>query len=389
MNRSLFNLGILVILIHAGPLLSATTDPMPEVQSTDRAQQLKDFIQKEKPQFEIRESRRKDILGELDKINEEQNKVRERIVGLALSQTEMSMALENLSIEYNRQKELEQMNRKRMYVLLKVAYRIKKEGMLKFLFTGQDMGQLSNRVRVLYYTLRSHTFVTQQLKERASRLAESEKKITEAKREQQVSMDELREQETLLKKMLGQKRRLVAQINKKQNSYQVALKEYKRLSAQLNSIFSQFKTSEDEKTNIEHGKPSFTLPVEGRIVQGFGKSINHKFGTVIYHKGWEIEAQHNSPVSAVADGIVEYAGWVRGLGNVAILHHGSGLYTLNAHLFKIAKSAGSRVDQGEVIGTVGDTGANEQPSLYFEVREKGKAVDPVAYFSADRVTHLN
>lgn len=384
----LIYLALPLVLISL-PIISAPNFLNPNPQNPERAQQLKEFIQKEKSQFEFRESKRKDLLGELDNINEDQNRVRERISTLALSQTEMSMALENLSLEYNRQKEMEQMHRKRMYLLLKVAYRIKKEGMLRFLFTGQDMGELSTRVRVLYHTLRSHTFVTQQLKERALRLEESEKKITKTKQEQQLALNELKDQELLLKQMLEQKKHLVSKINKKQNSYQMAVKEYKRLSAQLNSIFSQFKTAEDEKTTTIEGKPSFVLPVNGKIVEGFGKSVNQKFGTVIYHKGWEIEAEHNSPVSAVANGIVEYAGWVRGLGNVAILHHGAGLYTLNAHLFKISKNVGSRVEQGEMIGTVGDTGTNDNPSLYFEVREKGKAVDPVAYFSQETVTHLN
>lgn len=383
---NLINIFIFVcLLIHS----SSQANDLTESVATDRAKQLKEFIQKEKPRFEVRESKRKDILGELDRINEQQNKVRERIGALAISQTEMSMALENLSLEFSRQKELEQMHRRRMYLLLKVAYRIKKEGMLRFVFTGQDLNQLASRVRVLYRTLRSHTTATQQLKERAVRLQQSEQKLSEAKREQQEALTELKEQEALLNQILSRKKKLLAQINKKQNSYQVALKDYKRLSAQLNSIFNQFKESEDYPSNMEVRKPLFAMPVTGKIIRGFGKSVNEKFGTVIYHKGWEIEADHNSPVNAVAPGIVEYSGWVRGLGNVAILHHGSGLYTLNAHLFKIAKGVGSRVEQGETIGTVGDTGANDQPSLYFEVREKGKAVDPVAYFSPESVTHLN
>lgn len=381
---------IFVCHLFAASALALNESPTSsEPQSPDRAKQLKEFIQKEKPNFDRRESHRKDILGELDKINEAQNKIRERIGELVLSQNELAMALENLSLEYSRQRELEQLHRKRMYLLLKVAYRIKKEGMLRFVFTGQDLSQLTTRVRILYHTLRSHTYATQQLKERATRLEDSERKITEARKEQQVSLEELKQQESLLSQTLAQKKQILSQINKKQSSYTVALREYKRLSAQLNSIFSQFKAPENEPTNQENGKPTFVLPVVGKIVQGFGKSINQKFGTVIYHKGWEIEAEHNSPVSAVAPGIVEYSGWVRGLGNVTILHHGSGLYTLNAHLFKIAKGVGSRVEQGETIGTVGDTGTNERPSLYFEVREKGKAVDPVAYFSQETTTHLN
>ena len=50
-------------------------------------------------------------------------------------------------------------------------------------------------------------------------------------------------------------------------------------------------------------------------------------------------------------------------------------------MFKPLKDQGQKVEKGEVIGLVGDTGDNEKPSLYFEFREKGKAVDPLAYFS--------
>ncbi len=385
---------LITLAVFSGLSLGASS-PSPistektEVQNPERAKQLKAFIQKEKTQFEFRENQKKDILGELDKINEQQNSVREKIGAIVMSQSEMAMALENLSLEFERQKELEQLHRKRLYLLLKVAYRVKKEGMLRFVFTGQDLSQLTARVRILYRTLRSQSTATQQLQERAKRLAESEKKLSGAKQDQQVLLDELKSQQELLQSILTRKKQVVQQINKKQNHYQVALKEYKRLSTQLNSIFNQFKTSEDEISAPEAKKSSFVFPVVGKIVQGFGKSVNQKFGTVIYHKGLEIEAEHNSPVGAVASGIVEYAGWVRGLGNVAIVHHGAGLYTLNAHLYKISKEVGSKIEQGETLGTVGDTGALDRPSLYFEVREKGKAVDPIAYFSSEAMIHLN
>ncbi|MBM4317412.1 MAG: hypothetical protein FJ116_08020 [Deltaproteobacteria bacterium] len=379
--------------VWGGVLAANISQPVEENKSSPlpgKAKKLKAFIQKEKNNFETRESTKKDILGELDRTNEEQNKVRERVSSIAMSQTELAMALENLSLEHNRQKELEQLHRRRMYLLLKVAYRIKKEGMLRFVFTGQDLGQLTSRIRVLYRTLRSHTIATQQLQERANRLAESEKKLNESKKEQQALLDELKDQQQILNSILEKKRQVLARINKKQNYYQLALKEYKRLTAELNNLFNQFDSSQGEKVVYEENeKQSFVFPVVGKIVQGFGKTINQKFGTVIYHKGIEVEAEHNSPVGAVAPGIIEYSGWVRGLGNVAILKHGQGVYTLSAHLFKITKDVGSKVQQGETIGTVGDTGASDKPSLYFEVREKGKAVDPIAYFAPESLTYIN
>ena len=61
---------------------------------------------------------------------------------------------------------------------------------------------------------------------------------------------------------------------------------------------------------------------------------------------------------------------------MVILHHGAGLYTLNAHLFKNLLAKGQRVMQGDSIGLVGDTGGNDKPSLYFEIRESRSSVDP-------------
>ncbi|NQW45958.1 MAG: hypothetical protein HQ462_11205, partial [Deltaproteobacteria bacterium] len=125
-----------------------------EIQNPERAKELKAFIRKEKPQFEVRESQRRDLLSELDKLNEDQNKVREKVSSITISQTELAMVMENISLEIQQQKELEQKHRQRLYLLLKVTYRIKKEGMLRFIFTGQDLSQLTSRVRVLYHTLR-------------------------------------------------------------------------------------------------------------------------------------------------------------------------------------------------------------------------------------------
>ena len=383
----LLNLILSAVIVTSGCLLASTAGH--EIQNPERAKELKAFIRKEKPQFEVRESQRRDLLSELDKLNEDQNKVREKVSSITISQTELAMVMENISLEIQQQKELEQKHRQRLYLLLKVTYRIKKEGMLRFIFTGQDLSQLTSRVRVLYHTLRSQTTATKQLVERAKRLEQSEQKLVAVKTEQQALLDESRQQEEILGGILNRKKSILATINKKQNYYKVALREYKRLSAEVNSIFKQFKNAEDDLTVPDSHKGNFAFPVMGKIVQGFGKSVSAKFGTVIYHKGLEIEAEHNSPVSAVAPGIVEYSGWVRGLGNVAILHHGSGVYTLNAHLFKISKMVGSRVEEGEMIGTVGDTGSNEKPGLYFEIREKGKAVDPIAYFTAGSFTYLN
>lgn len=351
-----------------------------------RAEALKTYLDSEKQYFESRESQKKDLLSALDTLNADQNRVRERVLTLSSNQTELSMALENLSLEYQRQKQVEQLQRTRLALLLKVVYKIKKEGMFRFVFFGHNLGELTSRVRVLYRTLRSQRDLTRQMQERTNRLIESEKKLSQARTDLARLINELHDQEQLLSGLHRKRKQLLTSINQKQGAYQAALKEFQRVTKRLNTLFRELPSAKEVKPPAPTEAPllakaSLPLPVSGRITQGFGKSVHEKFGTVTYHKGLEIEAEFNSPVAAVLPGTVEYAGWLKGLGNVMIVHHGQGIYSLNAHLFKNAKELGSKVEGGETIGFVGDTGNNEKPSLYFELREGGKAVDPVPYFA--------
>ncbi|NBX76163.1 MAG: hypothetical protein EBQ92_06380 [Proteobacteria bacterium] len=348
-----------------------------------RANTLKKFLQSEKADYESRETQRKTLLESLDDLNSKQNQVRQKLQALTNHQQELEMSLENLGLEYQNQKKLEQAQRQRLYLLLKVVYKIQKEGMTRFVFYGQNLSQLAGRIRVLLYTLRSHAQLTRQFQERTQKLAEAELKLKATKLKLTGLSDELKDQQLLLANLLKNKNRLVSQINEKQSSYRLASKEYQRISTQLSQLFKELPSAKKgTDKGVFEPKGNLPMPTEGVIVQGFGKSVHEKFGTVTYHKGIEIEAEFNSPVSAILPGGVEFAGWLRGLGNVIILHHGQGLYTLNAHLFKFNKKVGESVEAGEVVGFVGDTGNREKPSLYFEVRSNGKAVDPLAYLSS-------
>ncbi|MEK7837764.1 MAG: peptidoglycan DD-metalloendopeptidase family protein, partial [candidate division NC10 bacterium] len=78
----------------------------------------------------------------------------------------------------------------------------------------------------------------------------------------------------------------------------------------------------------------------------------------------------------VYPGHVLYTGWFRGYGTLIIVDHGNDYYTLYAHAADIRVAEGDDVKQGQVIGTVGDTGSLQGPRLYFEVRHQGKPQDP-------------
>ncbi len=117
-------------------------------------------------------------------------------------------------------------------------------------------------------------------------------------------------------------------------------------------------------------------PADGRVVAPFGARVHPRFGTRTFRNGVDIEAVEGKDVAAVYAGQVIYTGWFKGYGNLIILDHDNEYYTLYAHIADIEVKEGDDVQQGQRIGTVGDTGSLEGPRLYFEVRHQGKPQNP-------------
>jgi septal ring factor EnvC (AmiA/AmiB activator) len=118
-------------------------------------------------------------------------------------------------------------------------------------------------------------------------------------------------------------------------------------------------------------------PVSGRVVAHFGDT---RAGGIKWD-GLRIATERGSPVRAVSDGRVIYADWLAGLGLLAIVDHGSGYLSLYGHNERLLKGAGDRVAAGEPIAAAGDSGGEDSPELYFEIRRAGKPVDPRPWFA--------
>ncbi|MCX8146223.1 MAG: peptidoglycan DD-metalloendopeptidase family protein [Azovibrio sp.] len=119
------------------------------------------------------------------------------------------------------------------------------------------------------------------------------------------------------------------------------------------------------------------LPARGQVVGRFGAP--REGGST--WKGLFIRAHAGSEVKAVANGQVVYAEWMRGFGNLMIIDHGAGYLTVYGNNDSLFKQVGDRVQGGETIGTVGNSGGNQESGLYFELRHQGKVLDPMKWVS--------
>jgi septal ring factor EnvC (AmiA/AmiB activator) len=99
-------------------------------------------------------------------------------------------------------------------------------------------------------------------------------------------------------------------------------------------------------------------------------------------QGLVFHADEGAPVRAVARGRVVYADWLRGFGLLLILDHGDGYMSLYGHNRSTDRRVGETVEAGEVIAAVGESGGQERPTLYFEIRHQGRPADPLLWCRA-------
>ncbi len=148
-------------------------------------------------------------------------------------------------------------------------------------------------------------------------------------------------------------------------------KDLARLIAELTSILSDYPIRSEEPFSALKGQ--LTWPVAGRLLHDFGQP---RAGGRLKWNGVVLAAPRGREVRAVYHGRVVFADWLAGMGLLVIVDHGEGFMTLYGYNETTLKSAGEWVAPGDVIATVGDSGGQQQASLYFEIRQGTRPINP-------------
>lgn len=132
----------------------------------------------------------------------------------------------------------------------------------------------------------------------------------------------------------------------------------------------------------------YPLPASVPVTLGYGWGVDPVTGEVAFHSGVDLDAPAGTPVMAVANGTVAFAGKQGNYGNLVVVNHPGGRQTRYAQLSSISVSAGQTVEQGNSLGSVGSTGRANRPHLHFEIRLRSTvgwvAQDPSSYLGPIR-----
>lgn len=169
------------------------------------------------------------------------------------------------------------------------------------------------------------------------------------------------------------------------NKLQKLNNSYKILPPSINRLISKIKNNKNKNQSYNylcelHNKtkniPVFTPIYNSKITSKYGLRKHPYKKKNIHHRGLDIAGKKKSPIFAAADGIVESTAKIRSYGNTVIIRHSNQIKTLYAHLSQITVKTGDKVILGEKIGYQGATGRASGEHLHFEVRIRGRDVNP-------------
>lgn len=167
-------------------------------------------------------------------------------------------------------------------------------------------------------------------------------------------------------------------IEKIENGYSSRIDELKNGISRLENFILQHEAEKTGKKYSFSFEEGISWPIRGELLMKFGTNQTGKH-TSLKNEGILIYSQNGSPVKSIASGVVAYANWFEKKGNLVIIDHKNGFYSLYGFNEKLIVTRGETIEKGQIISYSGSNPFIEKDCLYFELRKAGHPIDPLEY----------
>ena len=248
------------------------------------------------------------------------------------------------------------------------------------LLSADDISQVMRVGKFLQYiTVYEHRMLNA-YRENLKDLNEKERQLVKLKTELMNNRERVEAEETSIARKKKEKEMLFASVRREESSYTNMLKELKDASKKLLDVIRESeKTDTFSAKGFSKLKGNLSWPVNGKVAIPYGSQKDPQFNTPIFRSGAYIQSNDDSFARAVYNGKVVFAEWFKGYGQLVIVNHGEGYHTLYGSLSEIFAKVGDIIKGKQVVGRVGNSGILNVPGLYFELRYKGKPLDPLQW----------
>jgi len=303
---------------------------------------------------------------------------------LELAQKEIKQGEDKLIFEKRMLKEKTKLLESR----LREIYKRRLTGYMEILFNSESFSDFLTRFRYIKKILSLDAEVINDIRQQMKKIEDS--KMNLENREEILSLlkKEVEKEKENIEFSIKAKKSIINKIDSQKGVRLKSLKELEQSSQEIKNIIERIykQREEDSKKTSQKEIPTITLkpkkgilalPIQGKLISGYGRQKNTEFNTYTFNSGIDISTPLGQVVRAAGSGEVIYTGNIKGYGQIIIIDHGGRVTTLYAHLSRILVDIEDKVKKEQVIGQVGDSGGVSSPRLHFEVRVEGKPTDPM------------
>ena len=363
---------LLVVLLSSHTLCVAATNKGKELR------QVQDKIKSVANNLSQLKEQQHQATSELKRIEQQHGRIARVIQTLSSQVRQKQQRINDIQQEIQLQNGWLLMQQTQLAGQVKSAYALGRQEQLKLLFNQQDISRSSRIMTYYQYFNRARL-------DKLSRINASLQLLNTLNQENQLEKQELatliagnKQQQNELVQTKKEREKILAKINKnyRQNAKQLSglkenEKQLKRLVSTLQKALQEASLNKRSAQPFHRLKAKLPWPVKGKIVHTFGSSRSG--GT---WNGVLIKAREGTKIKAIAHGKVIFSDWFKGHGLLVIVQHEKKYMSLYAFNQSLYKEVGDWVEAGDILATVGNSGGRDKPGLYFEIRNKGKPLNP-------------
>ena len=374
------------------PALIAGLVLAPQLLAADRSakeKQLKSVlvkIEKLKQAIDVKEDSKSQYIKQLKSIERKIGKVNQKIraTGKEIEGKKSELG----ALRKTRLKHQRQLSQENDYLAEQVytAFTLGREEKVKLLFSQQDPETLQRNLVYYQYFSNARVDLINGVQANIDKIIGTEQLIQQARQDLEKNQQALNQQKKELDQDRGKRKSIISSLDKELKKEGGNLSRLEDEATQLQNLINSIQeifvdAPEDEISERAFAelKGKLAWPVKGKLKKLFGRN---KPLSNLRWQGVILEAPNGSRVQAISHGRVAFADWLRGLGNLIIIDHGNSYLSLYGHNESLFKSAGEWVEAGDVISSIGSSGGQKKPGLYFEIRKKGKPQNPTGWCKA-------
>ena len=369
---------LLFLLLLPSLVLGAATE--------DDYNKLQEKLREQKKKLSEVQVREHSILGEIDDVNQRLGKMESELAASrkSMARTEAEVAAVNAQIaktKANLERQKSWLKRK-----LRTVHRFGYSGdMVVLMMSSTDISQTMRTIKYLEHIAGYEQSLIGNYKNSLELLKKKYSRLQSLQSELRVQTEQVKSKEHELAEQKRSKEDILSSVRHEKASHQKVIAELREASRKMLDIIKESsRTDTYAATGFGRLKGRLPWPVEGKVAIPYGTHRDPQFDTPVFRNGLHIQTGPAAEVRAVYGGKVIFAEWFKGFGQLVIVNHGSSYHTLYGNMSEIFSKVGDIIKENQVMGRVGISGVVNAPGLYFEIRYKGKPLDPAQWLKGKR-----